>query len=189
MGTTALTGPSPDRVLKVPVSADDHIAGDPNAPVVLVQYGDLECPYCEETYPVIERLRRLNMDDMAFVFRHFPRVDVHRRTRRLAEVVEAAALQRRFWAMRALVFGHASAIDGERVLVYARSLHLDVDRFVDDLGSGAVAAKIRRDARSGVASGVRLTPTLFVNGVPYAGGVELEELGDALESAATRSRR
>jgi protein-disulfide isomerase len=175
--------------LTVPVTANDHIAGDPNAPVVLVEYGDLECPYCEEAYPVVERLRRLNMDDMAFVFRHFPRVDVRPRGRRLAEVVEAAALQRRFWAMHALVLSHASAIDDDRVLVYARSLDLDVDRLLDDLGSGAVAAKIRRDARSGVASGVRRTPTFFVNGVLYAGGIELEELADALESAAAGSRR
>jgi hypothetical protein len=77
--------------------------------------------YCEQTYPVVERLWRTYMDDLTFVFRHFPLVEIHPHARWPAEAAEAAGLQRRFWAMYAMLFAHERSRDWADVMQYARA--------------------------------------------------------------------
>lgn len=183
MNTPAAPYENPGDRLALTVDEEDHVAGRPNAPVVLVEYGDFECPYCGQAYPVVEDLRRRYADDLAFVFRNFPLVEIHPHALAAAEAAEAAGLQRRFWSMYAVLFTHQDALDPASLLLYARTVGLDVDRFIEDVGSDAVERKIRRDAMSGVASGVPGTPTFFVNGVRHTGGFGLGELRSAVEAA------
>jgi protein-disulfide isomerase len=129
---------------------DDHIRGD--GPTVIV-YGDYECPYCAAEL--------VKLDRMTLVFRHFPVVSKHPRSRRLAAAAEAAALQGRFWAMHDSLFADQGHLDDPHLWERARALGLDLDRFEADRRSDAVAARVDRDFRSGIAAGVMKTPALF----------------------------
>jgi protein-disulfide isomerase len=131
--------------------------------VVVLEYGDYECPYCARADLLLaERpVRR--------VFRHFPVVSKHPRARVLAHAVEAAALQGAFWPMHDALFGDQGHLDPPHLWERARRLGLDLDRFEADRRSDAVAERVQRDFRSGVRAGVTTTPTLFVDGRAHAG--------------------
>ena len=133
-----------------PPAEDDHVRGD--GPLVIV-YGDYECPYCAA------ELRTLA--GVTLVFRHFPVVSKHPRSRRLAHAAEAAALQGRFWEMHDALYGDQGHLDDPHLWDRARALGLDLDRFEADRRSDAVAERVERDFRSGIAAGVMKTPTMF----------------------------
>jgi protein-disulfide isomerase len=138
------------RSAPVPEPADDdHIRGE--GPLVIV-YGDYECPYCAAEMAKIEG---------RIVFRHFPVVSKHPRSRRLAEAAEAAALQGRFWEMHDSLFADQGHLDDPHLWQRVRDLGLDLDRFEADRRSAAVAGRVERDFRSGIAAGVMKTPTIF----------------------------
>jgi len=133
-----------------PPGEDDHIRGE--GPVVVV-YGDYECPYCAAELP--------KLSGVTTVFRHFPVVSKHPRSRRLAAAAEAAGLQGSFWEMHDSLFDDQGHLDDPHLWERARGLGLDLKRFEADRRSEAVAARVQRDFRSGIAAGVMKTPTLF----------------------------
>jgi protein-disulfide isomerase len=155
--------------LVVPVSERDHIKGAFDAPVVLVEYGDFECPHCGRAYPIVKAAQRALGDDLAVVYRHFPLAEAHPHARLAAEASEAAGAQRKFWAMHDMLFEHQDALEAEDLLVYADALGLDRVRVAGELEAGAYAEKVRRDFRGGVRSGVNGTPTFFINGTRFDG--------------------
>jgi protein-disulfide isomerase len=118
----------------------------------VIAYGDYECPYCAAELARIEG---------TLVFRHFPVVSKHPRSRRLAAAAEAAALQGRFWEFHDLLFADQGHLDDPHLWQRARDLGLDIDRFDADRRSDEVAARVERDFRSGIAAGVMRTPALF----------------------------
>jgi formate-nitrite transporter family protein len=171
--------------LTPPVGERDHVAGSLDAPVVLVEYGDFECPFCGMAYPIVAAARRWMGNRLCFVFRHFPLAEQHPHARHAAEAAEAAAAQGQFWPMHGLLFEHQRELTDEDLAEYARRLGLDVDRFVDELLSGAYRKRVRDDFRGGVRSGVNATPTFFINGERYDGDWSNQErFFGALELAA-----
>jgi protein-disulfide isomerase len=155
--------------LLVPVSEDDHVDGALDAPVVLVEYGDFECPYCGRAYPIVKAAQRQLGDMLALVWRHFPLGEAHPHAVRAAEASEAAGAQRKFWEMHDLLFEHQDALDDEDLLAYGKSLGLDVTRYAAELANGMYREKVRNDFRQGVRSGVNGTPTFFINGTRFDG--------------------
>ena len=155
--------------LVVPVSDRDHVAGSVDAPVVLVEYGDFECPHCGRAYDVIEAARRYLGDELCLVYRHFPLVEIHPHAQLAAEAAEAAGAQGRFWEMHALLFRHQQALAPENLLVYARMAGCEVPQVAADLASGKWTRRVMDDRRGGAASGVFGTPTFFINELRYDG--------------------
>jgi protein-disulfide isomerase len=154
-------------------SADDHVRGGGRR--VVIEYGDYECPYCAQADRLLAEL------PIVRVFRHFPVPSKHPRARALANAVEAAALQGRFWEMHDSLFGDQGHLDDPHLWERARELGLDLDRFEADRRSEAVEERVTRDFRSGVRAGVMSTPTLFVDGEPFP-GVPAPELLELLRS-------
>jgi len=159
---------SPARLL-VAVNDGDHVVGSPSAPVVLVEYGDFECPHCGRAYPIIEKVRRELGRDLCFVFRHFPLTEIHPHAQMAAEAAEAAGAQRKFWEMHHTLFEHQDALEPEALASYADALGLNVARFATELTDGIHRKKVRDDFRGGVRSGVNGTPTFFINGIRFDG--------------------
>src|SRR5882672_6720245 len=92
--------PEAQAHLSVPVSERrDHIRGNPSGEVTLLEYGDFECPYCGQAYPIVEKLLQEMGDEIRFVFRHFPLTQIHPDAQLAAEAAEAAAAQGKFWEM------------------------------------------------------------------------------------------
>jgi protein-disulfide isomerase len=155
--------------LTVPVSARDHVRGSLDAPVIMVEYADFQCPYCGQAYPVVKALENDLGDMLAVVFRHFPLATVHPHAQLAAEAAEAAGAQRRFWEMHDTLFEHQSRLAPDDLVAYASMLHLDEARFAQDLAEHRHAGKVREDFLSGVRSGVSGTPTFFINGLMHVG--------------------
>ena len=173
--------------LKPPVGERDHVRGNLDAPVTLVEYGDYECPHCGQAHAVVEEVLRRAGDTIRFVFRNFPLTQIHPRAERAAEAAEAAGVQGKFWEMHDLTFENQERLDRSDLVAHAREIGLDEPRFTHDLDTGANAERIREDFMGGVRSGVNGTPTFFVNGVRHDGAVDIAGLLAAIERAAGRS--
>jgi protein-disulfide isomerase len=171
--------------LVLPVGARDHIRGKPDAPVMLLEYGDYECPYCGEAHGVLRNLLAQLEDRMALAFRNFPLTTVHPHAQMAAEAAEAAGAQGRFWQMHDVLFENQDALDAGSLLEYADALQLDLDRFAADLRLRRFADRVREDFLSGVRCGVNGTPTFFINGVRHDAG--LDGLRDALDLVLARA--
>jgi protein-disulfide isomerase len=170
--------------LIVPVGPRDHVLGRADAPVVLLEYGDFQCPYCGAAHPEVERVRQRMGKRMAFVYRHFPLTTLHPRAQPAAEASEAAGAQGRFWDMHAILFERQDALEDEDLLTYAQEMGLNLERFASELVNGTHAAKVRNDFMTGVRSGVNGTPTFFINGLRYNGSADASSLLAAMESHA-----
>jgi len=169
--------------LAVPVHAADHAAGPENAPVTLVEYGDYECPYCGNAWPVVKELQRRMGDRLRFVFRNFPQNTVHAHASVAAQAAEAAAAQGKFWEMHDLLYENQD--DLADVEQYALRIGLEIYQFNSDLAGEKYSKKVRDDFRGGVRSGVNGTPTFFINGVRYDGEHTFDAMLPALENATT----
>jgi len=175
--------------LRVPVSARDHMRGSlPRAAVVLVEYGDFECPACAAAKPLVDQLGVMMGDELCTVWRHFPLTQVHLQAQRAAEAAEAAGAQSAFWGMHELLFERQPMFDEASLRDYAAELGLDVARFTSELLTGVHEPRVRNDFLGGVRSGVNGTPSFFVNGARYDGAYRLDALLAALK-AATRTRQ
>ena len=180
---------------KPPTGQRDHIQGSPTAIVTLVEYGDYQCPFCGDTYPIIKMLQEHFGDQLRFVFRNFPLTRVHAYAQGAAEAAEAAGAQGKFWEMHDYLFEHQYALDTGNLLRAAVALGLDKVKFELDVTERAYAGRVREDVESGIACGVRATPTMFVNGVRNDGDDDFETLGAMIEEAillgqsSTESRR
>src|SRR3954451_5173467 len=184
----ALLGTSATIVdLADPVDVErDHIRGAAESLVTLVEYGDLECPYCGQAEPVVRELLR-DFTDITYVWRHLPLDDVHPHARLAAEATEAAAAQGAFWEMHDLLFEHQDALRFSDLVRYAGELGLDTERFADDLRTRAFAARVSTDVDSADLSGVSGTPTFFVNGRRHHGAFDLQTLKAAVKAAGARA--
>jgi protein-disulfide isomerase len=169
------------NTLTVPVNAGDHVQGSQDAQVTLVEYGDYECPYCGEAYPIVKRLEKKMGRDLRFVFRNFPLTESHPRALAAAQAAEAAGLQGRLWEMHDLLYENQDTLEDKDLIAFARKLKLDIERFTRDFSSNEVRTKIQEDFSAGVRSGVNGTPTFFINGVRHDGSFEYEDLMAALQ--------
>jgi len=149
-------------------SAEDHVRGESG--LLVIEYGDYECPYCAKTEMLLADL------PLRRVFRHFPVPSKHPRAPALSHAAEAVALQGRFWEMHESLFTDQGHLDDPHLWNRIRDLGLDLDRFEADRRSDRVRERVERDFRSGLRAGVMTTPTLFVNGEAYAGVPDAELL-------------
>jgi len=165
-----------------PIGPDDHTTGPATARVTMVEYGDYQCPFCGRAHPIVKQLLSLLEDDLLFAFRHFPLTKIHTHAMDAAIAAEAAGAQGRFWEMHDLLFTHQDRLAPRDLLVLARSIDLDLERFADDLTQRKYEPRVQRDFQSGVRSGVNGTPTFFINGVRHNGGWDLESLLDGIRA-------
>jgi protein-disulfide isomerase len=175
-GDDGVTREMPTGDLRVPVTAQDHVQGPDTAPVTLVEYADYECPYSRIAYKVIKGVQRELGGQLRFVYRNFPLREIHPHAEHAAEAAEAAANQGRFWEMHDYLFEHQRALDDEHLYRHAADLGLEPEIFDQDMAQHRFAGKIERDLLDGVQSGVRGTPTFFINGLRYEGSPDRESM-------------
>jgi protein-disulfide isomerase len=165
-----------------PVNNNDNTKGKKNAPVTLVEYGDFECPYCLQAYPIVKEIQKIKGDNLRFVFRNFPLSNVHPHAAHAAYAAQAAGKQNKFWEMHDLIFENQQALEDEDLVAYAKALNLNINQFRNDMASEKIARKVKDDFMTGVRSGVGGTPTFFINGTRFDGPSELNLLLEAINS-------
>jgi protein-disulfide isomerase len=168
-------------MLTPPLSARDHIQGSPDAGIVLLEYGDYECPYCGAAYPIVKELQHRLKGKLGFAFRNFPLANAHPHAELAAEAAEAAAAQGKFWEMHDALYENQSALEPENLAEYGSALGLDMGRFTREMNEHVYAPRVREDFRSGVRSGVNGTPTFFINGERYNGAYDVHSMLAALK--------
>ena len=172
--------------LTLPLSEKrDHIQGPNAAKVVMVEYGDYQCPYCGEAYPIIKKIQEKYGNNLRFVFRNFPLTQIHPRAEFGAEMAEASAAQGKFWEMHDYIYENQKSLNDEEVfLKYAdKKLGLDKDKIHQSVAQHTFVPRIREDFMSGVRSGVNGTPTLFIHEHRHNGSYEFKDLDNAIKSA------
>jgi len=148
----------------------DHTLGSDANKILLIEYGDLQCPSCGSAHPHVKALMEEYGSDVTFVFRNFPLTSIHPNARAAATVAEAAGLQGKYWEMHDMLFesqGDWSTLDAtKRTDVfnnYAKELDLDMDKFNADLTARPAGQKVNFDLAIGKNVGVSATPTFFLN--------------------------
>jgi len=171
-------------MLTEPVNENDHIRGDADAPVTLVEYGDYECPHCGRAHPLIKRIEKHFGKKLRFVFRNFPLKQMHPMAEPAAETAEFAASQGKFWQMHDAIFENQKQLAPELLFELSEKLGLSADDLRTALQEQTFAARVRHDFVSGVRSGVNGTPTFFINGERLDTAWEYDDLVAAVEGAA-----
>ena len=174
--------------LKVPVSLNDHIQGDENALVTLVEYGDYECPYCGRAYPVVKTVQKHFGPQLRFVFRNFPLTQIHPLAEPAAEAAEFAGSRGRFWEMHDGIYENQERLSLPLLFELAELLGLPQEGLRDAIADHEFLPRIRKDLQGGVRSGVNGTPTFFINGVRHDGSFEFEGLVSAIDARMLESK-
>jgi len=151
--------------LKLEINSNDHQIGNTNAALTLVEYSDFQCPSCRRAHSVVKRLLKERSNDLHFVFRNFPLSQFHQHAYDAAASAEAAGKQSKFWEMHDLIFENQDNLDANLLTSLAQDIGLDPAQFANDRRSDEVRKKIEMDFESGIGSGVKGTPTFFLNGI------------------------
>jgi protein-disulfide isomerase len=150
--------------LAVPVAASDHLLGGEHAAVTIVEYGDFECPNCRQAAPAVKLILEHWRGRVRLVWRHFPLEGVHPHALSAALASEAAAAQGKFWEMHDVLLENQAHLKTNHLRGYARRLELDPARYEAEMEEQLYLQRVREQIGGGEKSGVRGTPTFFVNG-------------------------
>ncbi|CAN5158068.1 Na+/H+ antiporter NhaA [soil metagenome] len=163
--------------------ARDHIWGNPDAPLTLVEYGDYECPFCSRATGSIDEVREHFGDELCYVWRHLPLERVHPRAMNAALAAEAAGLQGKYFEMGKMMFQFQEHLEWEHLYRYADSVGCDIKEFDEDLRSSEVLHRVEDDVQDAEVMDLQSVPTFFVNGKQHKGPWDAASLIRALESA------
>lgn len=149
----------------------EHTRGKAGSKVVLTEYGDFQCPYCEQAYPNVKKINEKYDDRITFVFRNFPLTQMHPNAKAAASAAEAAGLQGKYWEMNDKLYSVRTWVDAPTdkrtniFIDYAKAIGVkDIDKFKADMGDTFIAKKIRFDIAIADKDGVSGTPAFFLNG-------------------------
>lgn len=175
LGLLAFTGDSSNAAFKgdpATVVEGDNVYGDADAEVVLIEYGDFQCPGCGALYPVFSEVKQDYQDKVAFVYRYLPLTTIHPNAKAAAAAAAAAAEQGKFWEMHDLLYENQAewgqASGSQRSVYfenYAEQIGLNMEQYRQDVASEKVDNRIARDLAAARKAGIQLsTPTLVLDG-------------------------
>lgn len=146
-----------------PLRETDHMRGALSAALLMMTYGNYQCPRSGQAHQAVENLRHTLGDQLCFVFRHFPKDEHYPQSQKAAVTAEAAGSQGKFWEMHDKLFDNQQALDDASLVEYADDLGLDISRFLQEISEHAHHSRIQADMESAQQQGVQETPTLFLS--------------------------
>jgi protein-disulfide isomerase len=168
---------------------DDPAKGDENAPVVIVEFSDFQCPFCErwaqETLPQLTQTY-IDTGKVKLVYRDFPLSSIHPEAQKAAEAAECARDQGKFWEYHDTLFENRmdwTGVGAAKFKQYSADLGLDTNAFDDCLDSDKYKDEVLNDLNAGGSVGVTGTPTFFINGKKLVGAQPFENFKTAIEEA------
>ncbi len=160
-------------------AADTEMLGPKSAKVVLVEFADYECPYCQKVAPDVKKLKEEFGDKLAFTYKDFP-LPNHGRAQKAAEATRCASKQNKFWEFHDELF-HSKELDVDQLKAQARALKLDSEQFDKCLDSGEQASAVSKDKKEGLRLGISGTPSFFINGHYLSGALDYAALRQVIE--------
>ena len=151
-----------------------RLRGRPDAPVMIVEFSDFQCPYCRSVQPAIMQVLEKYGDRVTLSYRDFPLHEIHPRAGAAAAAARCAGEQRKFWEFHDALFANFGKLDENNLIEFARGLGLNERAFEACLSSGKYTQQVERDLQEGLRAGVNGTPAFFVNGRPIEGMVPPE---------------
>ena len=158
------------------------VRGQEQAPVTIIEFSDLQCPFCARVTPTLQELMKQYPDQVRWVFKSFP-LGFHADSPLAHAAALAAQQQGKFWEMHDLIFANQRNLKRDNLLAEARSLNLDMDRFTADLDSAEVKQQLEADKKEGEGLGVNGTPAFFINGKSFSGAMPIEQFQAAINNA------
>lgn len=169
--------------LTLAANATDHLIGPAQASVTVTEYGDFECPNCKQAAPAVKLLLHDFKGRIRFAYRHFPLEEVHPHALHAALAAESAGGQGKFWPMHDVLFENQQHLKLSQLHNYAERLQLDMARYAAEMQDQLYLQRIREHIQSGRDSGVRSTPTFFVNRGVQDVSFGMRSLFDAVDAA------
>jgi protein-disulfide isomerase len=171
------------------VAREGTVMGRPDAPVQIIEFSDFQCPFCARVQAALREVRERHPGQVAVVFRHFPLTSIHPHAVAAAEASACAADQGRFEAYHDALFARQKEIGVATWDDFAREANIvDIDAFGECVRTRRHADAVQRDADAAARIGLRVTPTLIINGKGVGGMQTADEL-DALVAEALRAPR
>jgi protein-disulfide isomerase len=175
-------------VVRVEVPVDGApVRGATDAPVTLVEFSDLHCPFCKQVQATLTQLLERYPGKVKLAYRDFPIDSLHPQARRAAEAARCARDQGKFWEYHDLVFAGPPSATPEALERYAGQAGLDVAAFGGCLAGGTHRAAVQRDIDEGTRIGVTGTPAFFINGRPLSGAQPLEAFVRVIDEELART--
>ena len=157
---------------------EDHILGPKRAPITLVEYGSYDCPHCRAAHERIAAVRTRLGNRLRYVFRHRP-IPGSDLAQRAAELVEMAPTPEQFWKAHVALMTRSESLTEDDLHYVAAQLGVDAATGHSEMRAAA-KARVARDVESATASGVKFTPTFFINGRRYDGAWDESSFADAM---------
>ena len=168
------------------ITEQDHIRGNPDAEVTLVEFSDLQCPFCRSFHPTVQQALEEYGDTIRWVYKHFPLDNIHPEARPAAEAAECVWKQKGdegFWAFADKVFEEQDRIGSTLYREVAESLGMDIAKYDTCVSQRTYEDKVEQDYQQGLRAGVTGTPGSYVNGIPVKGAVPYATLKAAIDQA------
>jgi protein-disulfide isomerase len=155
--------------------------GPADARITLVEFSDFECPYCSKAAVKVEAILQAYPKDARLIYKQYPLPD-HPHARMAAEAALAAQAQDKFWPMHDKLFANGRHLSAETIAGIAKDIGLDMEKFQADMQSASVKQALRKDIADGDKVDIQGTPTIFVNGKRYNGGLEIPLMKPILDA-------
>ncbi|MBM5789622.1 DsbA family protein [Candidatus Parcubacteria bacterium] len=167
------------------VTDDDHIRGDKNAPVTIIEYSDFECPFCQTFHPTMQQVMENYSGKVRWVYRHFP-LSFHQQAQPSANAAECAGEQNQFWDYADELFANQSSLGESYYKQLAGDLGLNVSKWETCYDGLKYESKIQSQSQGGAAAGVTGTPGSFIidqdgNAVPIKGALPYSSISAAID--------
>jgi protein-disulfide isomerase len=189
LGTLGTTQ-KPARASTVPVSFDPaRLRGRADAPVMIVEFSDFQCPFCRKVQPTLKNLLAKYEGKIGLAYRDFPLRGMHGQAELGAESSRCAGEQGKFWEYHDLLFANPDKLNRVGLLELARSAKLDEGQFASCLSSGKHRAEVEKDLQDGIRAGVMGTPGIFINGTPLSGAQSESAFERVIESELAKSEK
>jgi protein-disulfide isomerase len=159
---------------------DAPVRGSRDAPVMIVEFADYQCPYCQQMHPELKVLQEEFAGKVALAFKDFP-LTMHENAEKAAEAARCAGEQSRYWDFHDTLFHNSDRLEVAQIKQYARDLKLNAAVFETCLDSGKEAAAVQKDLAQGKQLGVKGTPSFFFNGRLVPGALDYYRLRSVVE--------
>lgn len=182
--------PSPAPSGDVPEVTDrDHVRGNPDASVTIIEYSDFECPFCSRFHPTVQQALDEYGDDVRWVYRHFPLISIHKEALPSAVASECVYEQLGddgFWSFTDAMFSNQASLSDDYYRSVAGQLGVDLDSYDECFDSMRYEDLVLEQMKGGQGAGVTGTPGSFVNGVKVNGAVPYAQLQVSIDQALGR---